>query len=382
MHNSPILDRIATTLAQRKEQGLFRQTASFHHHAQVLDCSTNSYLGLHTIRAISEQAAQLAHHSFSGNLASRLIAEYSPLYRELEKEIADWENTEDALIFTCGYTANLGIMQALCNRSTEVFSDRLNHASIYDGIRLAGARLVRYRHCDMSDLKKRLEASRAKEKIIITDTVFSMDGDTAPLADIASLALSHNALVIVDEAHATGLFGTSGSGLVEATGTASAIPIRMGTFSKAIAGLGGYVAASSHLRDYFVNYARSVIYSTGLPGHVLAYNCAAVRYIRAHPLLGSQLRQSAAQFRKRMEAAGYSTTPSTTHIIPYYTRNADEAVALKKYLYGNQIVAPAIRPPTVPEGTSRLRFSWSHLFSENDAEYIVGTLIRWKELHG
>jgi len=381
MHRSPLLDRLQRDIDERKVAGLFRQTGTYSASTTVLDCSTNSYLGLHANKEIAHSAIALSQGISCGNLASRLVAETTPLYRLLEQEIAAWEGTDDALVFTSGYAANIGILQALCSRTTEVFTDRLNHASIYDGIRLSGCTMSRYRHCDIDDLRRLLHKSTSAEKIIITDTIFSMDGDRAPLAEIAALAEQYSALVIVDEAHATGLFGEQGSGLVEATGTASAIAVRMGTLSKALAGLGGYVAISTLLRDYFVNFSRSMIYSTGLPGSVLAQSIAAIRYVRSHPECGRDLQESANRFREKLNTAGFTTTPSTTQIIPCYTNSAREAVALKEYLATHGITVPAIRPPTVPEGTSRLRFSWSLLCGDDDADRIVSHLVHWRKQH-
>jgi 8-amino-7-oxononanoate synthase len=382
MNNSPIHNRITNDLETRRRDGLFRNVASYSMTTTpVIDCSTNSYLGLHTNEEIAHAALLLAANKMSGNLASRLIAENSDLYRQLELEIADWEQTETALVFTSGYAANVGLIQALCTRSTEVFADRLNHASLYDGIRLSGCKLTRYHHCDMIDLQRRLQTSKASEKLIITDTVFSMDGDCAPLCDIAELARSHNAMVMVDEAHATGMFGKNGSGLVEASGTADAIDIRMGTLSKAIAGFGGYVAVSAALRDYIVNFSRSFIYSTGLPHPVLAHNLAAIRYLRAHPGLGTAVVRSAALMREALEGIGFSTRPGTTQIIPCYTGNEQEAVALSSYLKDRTILVPAIRPPTIPKGTARLRFSWSALCDNETREVIISHLKQWKKEH-
>ncbi len=369
-------------LETRRREGLFRKVAYNNGRTSCgIDCSTNSYLGLHANNEIARDTLLLAANKMSGNLASRLIADSSDLYRQLEMEIADWEQTETALVFTSGYAANVGIIQALCTRSTEVFADRLNHASLYDGIRLSGCKLTRYRHCDMADLQRRLQASDASEKMIITDTVFSMDGDCAPLCAIAELACSFNAMVMVDEAHATGMFGKTGSGLVEATGTADAIDIRMGTLSKAIAGLGGYVAVTSALRDYFVNFSRSFIYSTGLPHPVLAHNLATIRYLRAHPGLGAAVVKSADRMREALERIGFSTRPSTTQIIPCYAGNEQEAVALSSYLKDRTILVPAIRPPTVPKGTARLRFSWSALCDDETREVIISHLQQWKTEH-
>ena len=383
MSNSPIYNRIATILEKRHHNGLFRHCAATTYSPPIrIECSTNSYLGLHANSVVAAEALRLSGRQMHGNLASRLIATTSDLYHQLEKEIADWKKTETALVFNSGYAANIGVIQALCQRSTEVFCDRLNHASIYDGIRLSGCRMVRYKHCDMTDLKQRLSASKTTEKIIITDTVFSMDGDRAPLSDIAELAHSYNALVMVDEAHATGLFGATGTGLVEATGTEDDIAIRMGTLSKSIAGLGGYVAVNDTLRDFFVNFSRSLIYSTGLPHSILAHNCAAVRYIRANPHLGSEVLQGAEKMREDLKNLGCDTKSSTTQIIPYSVKNEDDATSLSLFLRENGIKVPAILPPTVPAGTARLRFSWSSLITDEDRDTIISTLKKWRKTHG
>ncbi|MBN1308809.1 MAG: 8-amino-7-oxononanoate synthase [Chitinispirillaceae bacterium] len=382
MKSSPFHNRIADQLDERRAKGLFRSIPPFAASpSNRIDCSTNSYLGLHANEEVGREASRLTGERLSGNCASRLIADHSDLYRQLESEIAQWEGTETALVFTSGYTANLGVIQALCTRSTEVFADRLNHASIFDGIRLSGATLIRYGHCDMAELKKCLQQSTAPEKLIITDTVFSMDGDRAPLCDIADLGRSFGALVMVDEAHATGMFGENGSGLVEATGTAKAIDIRMGTLSKAIAGLGGYVATSVRFRDYFVNFCRSLVYSTGLPHAVLAHNLAAIRYLREHPRLGAAVVKSAALLREAFERIGFSTGPATTQIIPCFVGDERETVALSTWLRAHGVIAPAIRPPAVPKSTSRLRFSWSALCGDEARTTISVHLQQWKSEH-
>lgn len=380
---TPIEERLSRAIERRRSSGTFRSLPQTRAAAsRRIDCSTNSYLGLHTNSEIAAEALRLSGTYTGGNLASRLVAQQSDLYRLLEEEIAAWEGTESSLVFTSGYTANVGILQALCGRTTEVFCDRLNHASIYDGIRLSGGKLTRYRHCDMSDLRKRLRQSTSKEKVIVTDTVFSMDGDRAPLEDIAQLARESGALVCVDEAHATGIFGGSGSGRVEETGTAEGIAVRMGTFSKALAGLGGYVATTAGFRDIFINFSRSLIYSTGLPPVVLAHNLSAVRHMRSHPGLGTALLRSAASFRRDLIRSGYSTRESSTQIVPCIVRNEREAVNLMTWLRERDIHAPAVRPPTVPAGTSRIRFSWSLLHTDDDRSLIIDHLKRWRKAHG
>jgi len=230
MTNSPILDRIHRAIKQRKAAMQLRSIPQYTDD-NFIDLSTNSYLSLHCNAIVQEIAKSLTSQQYYGNLASRLVSEQSPLFSTLEKEIADWEKTECALLFNSGYAANVGILQALCTKDTEVFCDRLNHASIYDGIILSGAKLNRYRHNDMKDLEERLKTSCSKEKLIVTDTVFSMDGDRAPLADICTLAKKHNCLTMVDEAHASGIFGDCASGLCEEDGVGDFIDIRMGTLS-------------------------------------------------------------------------------------------------------------------------------------------------------
>lgn len=380
MNNSPIYERIIRDLNFRRQHDLFRSISS-QTAERVIDLSTNSYLALHANQEVIYDACKLANGNFSGNLASRLVLEKSPLYAVLESELASWEQTESALVFTSGYAANVGIIQAICTRDTEVFCDRLNHASIYDGIALSGCKLNRYRHLDMADLRTRLSQSKVKEKIIVTDTVFSMDGDRAPLQDICDIASEFNCMVMVDEAHATGIFGHTGSGLVEATGTSDRVDIRMGTFSKALAGIGGYFAGSSLLRDCFINFSRSLIYSTGLPQASLAFTIAAIRFIRKNPFISRTLLERADAFRLKIRNAGFSTFNSTTQIIPCCVNNKSEAIQLSTFLKTHGINTPAIRPPTVPEGTERIRLSYNLGVGSTEEDYIICKLIDWMKSH-
>lgn len=377
--NGPLAERLSRELDERRRSGLLRSIPE--HRPQAIDLSTNSYLALHRNTEIAAEAQRLAGTVFHGNLASRLISETSPLAAELEAELAAWKKTEAALLFNSGYAANIGILQSLCTRDTEVFCDRLNHASIIDGLRLSGCRFRRYRHCDMTDLKRLLAASKAKEKFIVTDTVFSMDGDCTPIADIVDLAKSFGCCVMVDEAHAAGIFGENASGLTEATGVAGAIDIRMGTLSKAIAGVGGFFAGSTLLRDYLVNHARSLIYSTGLPHAAVAFDLAAIRHIRTHPEAGRELLDKAELFREQLRGLGFDTLASTTQIVPCCTGNELKATELSRFLRDRGILAPAIRPPTVPKGSSRVRFSVHLGFTGAQEETVLAALKEWKTLH-
>jgi 8-amino-7-oxononanoate synthase len=377
MKNPAIIERIERELSGREAEKLFRRTAAAEQNGH-LDLSTNSYLRLESNPQVLEQARKLAAGELAGNGASRLIATRSPLYEALETELARWKSCESALLFNSGYAANVGTLQALCSRDTEVFSDRLNHASIVDGIRLSGARMSRYAHCDTDDLAGRLKRSTAREKLIVTDTVFSMDGDRAPLERICSLAAEHGALVMVDEAHAAGVLGKRLSGLVEACGMEEQVQIRIGTLSKAVAGLGGFFAGSSRIRDYLVNSARSLIYSTALPHSVLAWDLAAVRFIVAHPEMGPQLLERAASLRNELTHMGFDTLDSSTQIVPCIVGDDSRALALSRELRYRGIKAPAIRPPTVPRGTARLRFSVHLELSSEQTDSIVGHMRQWK----
>lgn len=382
MKNSPIYDRIENDINKRKAERLFRLIPDFCNNQNLIDYSTNSYLSLHVNNEVAESARRLCEGNLTGNCASRLISQKSPLYADLETEIASWKKTECSLVFNSGYAANLGIIGAVCTKDTAVFCDRLNHASIYDGIRLSGARLIRYHHNDMSDLMKQISSSDAKEKLIITDSVFSMDGDRAPLAKICEIAEQYGCMVMIDEAHAAGIFGAQGCGLAEEAGVTDRIDIRMGTLSKAVAGLGGYFAGSKLLKDFFVNNCRSFVYSTGLPHSVLAHNLASIRYIRENPHLGKRLLETAAEFRKGLQRAGFDTMNSSTQIVPCKLGSAASALNLSSFFRTHGIIAPAVRPPTVPPQTARIRFSIFSTLDNSQLEYTIETISEWKKNNG
>jgi 8-amino-7-oxononanoate synthase len=380
MNNSPIYKRISEALLKKKQAHLFRQCAQPEN--SWIDLSTNSYLSLQTNSKVIEAARKLAGENFHGNLASRVVSSGSPLFTELENEIASWKHAESALVFNTGYAANVGMLQAIASRSTTIFCDKLNHASIIDGILLSVAKIVRYRHGDMDDLKTKLAASVCKEKLIVTDSIFSMDGDCAPLVDICYLARTYDCMVMVDEAHATGVFGATGSGLVEELGLESSIDIRMGTLSKSIAGMGGYFAGPSLLRDYFINSSRSFIYSTALPHSVLAWDLTALRYVKTNAGMGSKLLTQARSFKEELGSLGFATLRSTTHIIPCVLGKESSALALSGFLRKAGILVPAIRPPTVPANTARLRFSLHCGITDNQLNDVIAAIKEWKNING
>ena len=376
---TPLFDRLDRELEARRRGNLFRAIPQ--HRPVVglgIDLSSNSYLALHADPDINAEARRLKGDALCGNLASRLIRETSPLAGTLEAELAAWKKTEAALLFNSGYAANLGILQAVCSRETVVFCDRLNHASILDGILLSGARLERYHHGDCDDLARRLAASNAPEKLIVTDAVFSMDGDCAPLPAIVELGRAYNCCIMVDEAHAVGVLGARGSGLVEAYGVADAVDICIGTLSKAVAGVGGFFAGSKFLHDYLINHARSFIYSTALPHADYAFDCAAVRHIRANPGLGATLLEKTAAFRDTLHDLGFDTLNSTTQIVPCIIGDNGKALALSEFLAQRNIFAPAVRPPSVPPHTARIRFSVHLGLSTDDEASVFAALQKWK----
>ncbi|MDR2578596.1 MAG: 8-amino-7-oxononanoate synthase [Chitinispirillales bacterium] len=376
-NSPPLIESIRENNRQRKDDCVFRETRAYGAGAGI-DFSGNSYLALQDCREVADEASRAAEGKFFGNMASRLISQASPLYDLLEKELAGWKKCESALVFNSGYAANTGIIQAVCDRHTDIFCDKLNHASIINGCLLSGAKLMRYRHNDMKHLEEFLRGSSAEKKLIVTDTVFSMDGDKAPLADICELGERYGCAVMVDEAHATGIFGGGASGLVEESGVEDAVHIRMGTLSKAVAGLGGFFAGDREIRDFLVNNASPLIYSTGLPHSALACNLAAVRYIRRNPSLGKLLLDKAEKLRGALVSAGWDCMGSTTQIIPILTGSAESALKLSSFLKKNNISAPAIRTPTVPKGTERVRFSVHLGIDDGEIEAVSKVMRRYK----
>jgi 8-amino-7-oxononanoate synthase len=306
------VERIGEFLKERQREGLLRRLRpaasrkagriSFGD-KEYIDLSSNDYLGLSNHPALKEAAKEAVEEYGSGSSASRLLSGDLEIYHRLEEEIAAFKGKARALVFNSGYQANVGIISALSKNETAVFSDRLNHASIIDGIRLSGAKLFRFRHNEMGHLEELLEKERPKFKdaLIITETVFSMEGDRAPLKDIAGLKERYGCRLMVDEAHATGIFGPDGSGLVAEEGLADKVDIIMGTFGKALGSFGAYAAASGDIIDYLINTSRAFIYSTALPPSVIAANRAAMKAVRNEPERREALLSNAAHLRDELK---------------------------------------------------------------------------------
>ncbi|MER3410115.1 MAG: 8-amino-7-oxononanoate synthase [Thermoleophilia bacterium] len=341
---------------------------------ELLNFSSNDYLGLSSHPALVEAACRAARERGCGSTASRLIVGDDPAYAELEKRVAAHKGTEDALIVGSGFLANLGTIAALAGRDDEIFSDALNHASIIDGCRLSRAAVTVYRHCDVDHLQALLRRSRARRKLIVTETVFSMDGDTAPLCELVELKERYGAAILVDEAHAAGVFGPRGEGYAHELGLAEAIDLHMGTFSKAFGVYGAYLAGRAQWIRYLRTSCRTFIYTTALPPPVIGAVGAALDLVRTADSARRELRRKAARFRAALRQRGLDTGGSTTQIVPLIVGETDAALSLSRSLEEAGILAFAIRPPTVPPGTARLRFSLSAAHSDHDLDLALAAI--------
>lgn len=323
----------------------------------VLLLCSNNYLGLADHPSVREAAAEAALGWGAGAGGSRLISGNMAPHRRLEERLAAFKGYEAALLFGSGYLANLGAISALAGRGAVVFSDELNHASIVDGCRLARAETFVYRHGDVEHLAWGLSDAGERASLIVTDGVFSMDGDVAPLEDLARLARTHGCRLMVDEAHATGAMGPGGRGSVAAAGLSEEVDLVVGTLGKALGSYGAYVCASSELSEYLLNTARSFIFSTALPPPVLAAARAALELLEAEPERVRHLTANAATLREGLVAEGLAAGGGQSQIVPLEVGDAGRTMELCERLLERGVFAQGIRPPTVPPGSSRLRFS-------------------------
>jgi 8-amino-7-oxononanoate synthase len=339
---------------------------------RVLNFCSNDYLGLAADTRLCAAAQEAMQARGFGAGAARLVGGNSDVHEALERELALVKHTPAALVFNAGYMANTGIIPSLVGRGDAVFSDKLNHASIVDGIVLSRAELYRYPHKDMATLEDMLrKASKAQRKLIVTDTVFSMDGDVAPLKVIAALARKYDAWLMVDEAHAFGVLGATGSGLVEAEGLSDEVHVQMGTLSKAVGAYGAYAAGSLELKEYLINTARSFIFTTAMPPAVASAALASLKIMREESWRRTRVLGYAHQMRQGLQAAGFDTLESVTPIIPVMIKDPVKAVAMSQRLLDEGIFVAAIRPPTVPVNTARLRVTVTAAHSPEDIDRCV-----------
>ena len=378
---------ISTELLRIREAGLYRKLRLVESDQgptlrldgrEVINFSSNNYLGLANHPSLCKAAKEAIDRYGCGSGASRLISGNMTLHEELESKIAELKGTEAALVFNSGFQANTGILSTLVGEGDVIFSDALNHASIIDGCRLSRAKSVVYGHCDLDQLEHGLmNAPLNNRKLIVTESLFSMDGDEAPLTDIVSLAEKHGAMVMVDEAHATGVYEPSGAGLVAKLGLGDRVPIQMGTLGKALGGFGAYVAGSKALRELLINRCRSFIFTTSLPPAVMAMGMAAIDLVMREPERRQALWNNCEGLRAGLKELGYSLGGSQSQILPLMVGDATACMRLSQKLLDGGIFAQGIRPPTVPAGTSRLRIT---LMATHTREHIDQALKVFKEV--
>jgi 8-amino-7-oxononanoate synthase len=339
----------------------------------LINFASNDYLGLAGDDRLIEAAVNAIKEFGTGSTGSRLLSGHREIHEQLESAIASLKQTESALVFSSGYLANLGTIAALVGQKDLIFSDQYNHSSLKNGAKLSGAKVVEYLHCDLKDLETKLQQHRQQYRrcLIITDTVFSMDGDLCPLPQLLSLADAFECMVLVDEAHATGVMG-NGAGCLEYFGCTGRAIIQVGTLSKALGSLGGYVAGSSILIDFLRNRVPTWIYTTGLSPADTAAATEAIKIVRSQPHRREQLWRNI--FLLKQSLSELNILASNSPIICLGLETASEALNLSKTLQENGIFAPAIRPPTVP--TSRIRFSLMATHQTNHIQQLVEVLLK------
>jgi glycine C-acetyltransferase/8-amino-7-oxononanoate synthase len=341
----------------------------------VLLLCSNNYLGLADHPRVREAAADAAMRWGVGAGASRLVSGTMTIHRRLEEALAGFKEREAAVLFGSGYLANIGVVSALAGRGRVVFSDELNHASIIDGCRLAQAETVVYRHCDMEHLAWCMKQANGRGAVVVTDSVFSMDGDVAPLAELVDLAQRHDVRSVVDEAHGTGCVGPGGRGAVAEAGLEQEVDVVVGTLGKALGSYGAFAACDAEMARFLTNTSRPLIFSTAPPPPAVAGALAALEVLVEQPRLVDKLQANAGVMRAELAAEGFEVTGSTTQIVPLIVGDAGQAMRVCEAAIERGVFAQAIRPPTVPEGTSRLRLALmaSHTKTElRDAARVLG----------
>jgi len=352
---------------------------------ECLSFCSNDYLGLASHPALTEAAQSAAAQYGVGAGASHLVSGHSALHHALESELAAFTGLPAALLFSTGYMANLGIVTALAGRDDEIFADKLNHASLNDAVLLSRAKFTRYPHLDLVVLEKRLVVSRAKRKLVVTDAVFSMDGDIAPVPELLALCERHDALLVLDDAHGFGALGRTGRGVLEHFGLLPGFlshhpsPIThrliyMATLGKAAGVFGAFVAGPAELTDYLVQRARSYIYTTATPPLLSAALSASLKLIEGEAWRRERLRELVAGLRHGLKLRRWRLMDSTTPIQPVIIGSNQETLAVSEALRERGIWVPAIRPPTVPKGEARLRISLSAAHTVEDVEQLAQVL--------
>lgn len=374
----PIWPSLRLEIDEVKKQDLYRslEEVSLERGARIrvdqkslFNLSSNNYLDLASHPRVIRAANRALKKWGAGSGASRLLSGDLKVHEDLEKEIAQFKNEESALTFSSGYLANLGVVTSLLNEKDLVLVDRLNHASLVDAAKLSRAKLWVYPNRDVSELDRLLSRAKGyRRKLVMTDAYFSMDGTVAPLDALLGVCEKHDALLMIDEAHSTGVFGRSGAGLTEHFGLQGKIPVVMGTLSKALGSVGGYISGKKELRETLVNRSRMFIYTTGPAPAASAAALESIRVIRDEPQRREKLWRNARFLREGLLGAGYDLFDSLGPIVPVRIGDPSKAVRVRDLLRREGIFAPAIRPPTVPRGTDRIRLSVTAAHSKNDLE--------------
>jgi 8-amino-7-oxononanoate synthase len=342
---------------------------------KFLQFSSNNYLGLATHPRVKWAAIQAIQTHGIGSGASRLISGTSDLHARLELALADFKQTEAALVYATGSMANLGVLPCLVGSGDLVLLDELDHATLYDGARLSRAEVQTFKHNDLGDLEIKLKAGKGRKTLIAVDGLFSMDGDIAPLPGLSTLARKYGVLLLVDEAHATGVLGRTGRGTLEHFGLpADAVDVQIGTLSKALGSLGGFAACSQALREWLINKSRSFLFATALPPACAAAALEALAVIREESSLRQALWYNTRWLLDALDKCGVNTLKSETPVIPVVLGKPDKALEVQKRLWDEGIYVPAIRPPTVPRHLSRLRISLMATHTDDQVRLLSSVL--------
>ena len=379
------MDKINEFLEQRRADGLLRvlRPADVRKDGKIcfdrdelFDFSSNDYLALSDHPRLKEASRKAADSLGVSASASRLLSGDLKIHHQLEDKVAEFKGKESALVFNSGYQANVGIISALYDKGDAVFCDRLIHASIIDAVRQSGAKLFRFNHNDLGHLESLLkkESSKFKNRLVVTETVFSMDGDRPPLKELVEIKDKYDCFLMVDEAHATGIFGSNGAGVVEEQGLSGCIELIMGTFSKALGSFGAYLACSEKIKQYLINSCRSFIYSTALPPPVIAADIEAINIVKDEPFRRQTLLANADFFRSRLCEVGFDVK-GDSQIVPLIVADSDRAVHISSDLQKSGFWVLPIRPPTVPQGQARLRFSLTYHHTKQLLEKLADRII-------
>ena len=383
-----ILDNLAEQLEQRKADHLYRSRKVLEspqsvepiiNGKKVLSFCSNDYLGLANHPDVVKSFKKAADQYGVGSGSAHLVSGHSAEHHALEEELANFMGTERALLFSTGYMANLGVVSALCDRHSEIYEDKLNHASLLDAALLSRAKRIRFPHLDINNLEERLSNSSASNKFIISDGVFSMDGDLAPLDKMVDVADKSNAILMIDDAHGIGVLGKKGKGIVEHFGLGSKqVPVLVGTLGKAFGTAGAFVAGSEDLIETLIQKSRSYIFTTAMPAAIAAATRTSLKIVEGEHWRREKLQRLISQFRKGANESGFVLIDSITPIQPVIIGSSEKALGLSEKLLEKNILISAIRPPTVPEGTARLRVTFSAIHSEEQVNKLLDVLSEFK----